>query len=637
MKLSTDQINTVTFFILVELFFLLIIYKVFNIPITHDETATTVHYSMFSYWQIMMYPDNWPNNHILNTLLTKFLISIFGSEQWVVRLPNLLSFLVYALGIFRINKTVLKTSSLFFIPATILFIWNPYLLDFFGLSRGYAMSCALSTLSTSYIISGFQQSNKRQIWAAFFLATLASYANFTLLVFWVAVIFLALLNFFIQAKQTGKSILRPTLLLIFLSISYLALIAVPIIKMQTTNQFQYWVSDGFYQNTILSLVKESLYGASWISNSGYHIIAISIIVLIAGNIVYLSLKFFRSENRTAFFQTPVFVATCLLLFTAITNILQCLLLRTPNLSGRTALFFYPLFITSLVTTIGLIPNQEKGKTKGLLSFLMSCLLLFQVSATMKLKSVKEWWFDAYTFEVIDYFNKVKPNQRISLKTSWLFHPSFSFYKCTGKIPLIDLKDYSKTIDTNDKADYYYIMSYEYNTATPGFEIAYFINKDQWLVKGKASLIQKFSGWKIGYVNLFDFPPSASSEEKYQQDGAGNSFYLLADEFSPGFYGTCAEIFNANGSMISASVKVSPLEETDTKLVNLVISHEKQNKIIDYYMSTNITVNRIKPNVWTTLNVSGNIVNMEPGDGLKIYLWNPSKKKIRMDDLVIHYQ
>jgi hypothetical protein len=632
--LSVKRINICLFILLFELLFLLISYKVFHVPITHDETSTTIHYSNFSYWQIMMYPDNWPNNHILNTLLTKILIWTLGAEQWVVRLPNLLSFLVYAFAVFRINKTVLKTSSIFFIPASILFICNPYLLDFFGLCRGYAMSCALSTLSVSYMISGFIVLKKKHIWLAFFLAILASYANFTLLVFWVAAIAITWLYFFIQFKTRKINLIQPTILIILFSLAYAALIAVPIIKMQSTNQFQYWESTGFYKGTIVSLVIQSLYDSARFSSKVYHAISIFTIVLVFGNLLYIFVKFFRSKFDLENLQKPVFVASSIILLTAAVSIFQCIILNTPNLSGRTALFFFPLFIITLVTTIGLIPNQRTGILKGIFSFILSFLLLFQIADTMSLKYVKEWWFDENTFEVIDYFNKTKTNQEVSLKTNWLFYPSFSFYKYTGKLPFIDLKDYDKSIDLNTDADYYYIMAEDYKTLEPKFEIAYKINDERWLVKRKL-LTQYQSGGNIEYFNLFDDPSLIATGSNYQRDSSGNSFYFLTDEFSPGIYKKYTDVTTEKSIFISAAVKVFPLEEVDPKVLNLVISREQGNKTFDYYMSGVNQSSLLKPHYWTTLSVSGVISSNDNNDILKVYLWNPGRKKIRMDDLIIY--
>jgi hypothetical protein len=481
---SPKQINIVLFVILIEFFFLLILYKVVHVPITHDETATTVHYCNFSYWQIMMYPDNWPNNHILNTILTKFLISHFSPEQCMVRLPNLLSFLIYAIAILRINKSVLKLSSVFFIPATILFLFNPYFLDFFGLCRGYAMSCAFCALSVSYLITGYMGAGRKHIWLAFILAILASYANFTLLVFWIAVICLVWFYFLIQFITKKERLLLPSILLILFSIAYAALIAVPIIKMQSTNQFQYWQILGFYKGTIVSLVEQSLYGSTRFSTKTYNALSWFVVAIVFGNLLFVIIKFIKSKSRFETLKSPVFVASAAIFLTGLISMLQCKILHTPNLNGRTALFFFPLFIITLITAIGLIPDKKAKLLKGAFSLVLCIMLLFQTFDTYSLKYVREWWFDANTFDVIDYFNKTETNKHVSLKTNWLFQPSFFFYKYTGKIPFIDLKDYDKNIDVNTDATYYYINVEDFPVLESKFEVVYKINNERWLLKRK---------------------------------------------------------------------------------------------------------------------------------------------------------
>ena len=91
--------------------FLVVLYKVLHVPVTIDELPAVFHYSKFNVWEIMMYPDHIPNNHILNTLLVKGSMLLFGQEQWAVRLPNLLAFLLYGLGVFRILRLLLGDGS----------------------------------------------------------------------------------------------------------------------------------------------------------------------------------------------------------------------------------------------------------------------------------------------------------------------------------------------------------------------------------------------------------------------------------------------------------------------------------------------------------------------------------------------
>jgi len=87
--------NRYVFILAIGILFLLILYKVVHIPILKDEWETPVKYIDHSVWEIMMYTSNSPNNHILNTLLVKLFVFLFGSkEQLILRLPNLLSFIL---------------------------------------------------------------------------------------------------------------------------------------------------------------------------------------------------------------------------------------------------------------------------------------------------------------------------------------------------------------------------------------------------------------------------------------------------------------------------------------------------------------------------------------------------------------
>lgn len=221
--------NLYAFISLFGILFLIILYKVINVPVSTDESPTVFFYSNFSFWDIMMYPDNIPNNHILNTLFAKCSMIIFGKEQWAIRLPNLLSFIVFGVGVFRILKLVLKPGSYFFLPAAILFI-NPYWLDFFGLCRGYGISSTLVTISVAFMLEAYMFRKPKFIWYSLIASILASYANFSVLVFWVAVTAMVWFYFFIENKKNLKKVIKPSFIIFFISVAYLALIIIPILN-----------------------------------------------------------------------------------------------------------------------------------------------------------------------------------------------------------------------------------------------------------------------------------------------------------------------------------------------------------------------------------------------------------------------
>jgi len=476
------NINFYGFITLFGILFLIILYKVIHVPVTTDESPTVFFYSNFSFWNIMMFPDNIPNNHILNTLLAKCSMMIFGKEQWAIRLPNLLSFFGFGFGVFQILKLVLKPASHFFLPAAILFV-NPYLLDFFGLCRGYGISITLVTISVGFLLNGYLNQKAKFIWYALLTSILASYANFSVLLFWVTVTIMVCFYFFMQNKKDLRKILKPALLIFLISVAYLALIIVPIMKMQSTNEFQYWTSKGFYDETIKSLLIYWWYDSEILSKISFDFWTGALACIVLLNIIY----FLRNTQKNKFsiqrFYHPTFLATVLLILPAIINIVQSKILGTPNLNGRTALFFFPLVSFVFATTLSLIPELKRQWIKSLAVF-AGFILIINLSSRVSLKSVKEWSYDQSTLEVMNFIKEKYDGKPISLRTSWFFHPSFYFYSYTGKTPWIDLQGYDHNIDINTRADYYYIFAEDYKLLEPRFEIAYKFSPDRWLLKQK---------------------------------------------------------------------------------------------------------------------------------------------------------
>lgn len=480
------KINRIGFIVIILIIFIILIYKAVTFPVVNDETPTATFYYHFTVWEIMMFPDHWPNNHILNTLITKLFITIFGNEPLVIRLPNLLSFLLYAFAIFRINKRVLKEESVFFLPATLLFVTNPYLLDFFGLCRGYGMASAFATLSLSYLISGYSNSKSRSIWLAYLLSILASYANFALLDFWCTISVFVWFYFYLKSGRKIRSIIKPTIIIGTTTLLYLLLIAAPIIKMHSTNEFQYWTSKGFYWDTIYPLILYSRTG-SLLRFFSAHIISVLIFLTVIINCIYDYFQLKKSGYKLSKIIQPVFIATFVLLATAIINIIQCKLLDTPNLHGRTALFLYPLFIIVFVCFLSLVQQSIKKMANVIIAVCLAFLCIFHVANGFRLDWVREWYFDGDTYKVLDYMQKDYYDDKIKFKTWWFMYNSFYYYKYTSKVPWLELLPYEKSINTNTSADYYYIFSKDYKKLEPKFEVVLKLTDDRWLLKRRPGL------------------------------------------------------------------------------------------------------------------------------------------------------
>ncbi len=461
-------INAIGFAMVFELFFLVVLYKAFQVPITHDEAYTALIYPKYSYWQLMMYPSSYTNNHILNTLLVKLLISMFGLEQWLVRLPNILAFLVYTLAVFRITRSVTRRDSPLFLLGAVLFLCSSYFLDFFSLCRGYGLSNSFCALSISFLLTGAKQGKTRDLWLAFLFGLLASYANFSSLIFWVSVTAMVFFYLFWSFRDSIRKLALHLALLAVSCIGYGLLILSPILKMQQDNMFRFFSAANFYSDTMLNLahhIRTGDFSITWAD----HLIAVLLIGAVLTNVLYILFRFMKAHRDPEWFRQPAFITGMAVLLTVLVNVLQHILLKTPYLSGRIGLFYFPLFISALVAFLGTFMPLKRQAIAGMASILVSCGLLVNLGGTLSLRSVQEWWFDANTFTVLDLLNTVEKDHVVRLHTDWTYYPSFAFYKKTGRMPNIILEEYNEQLDSNSKADYYYAYSYNYNALKSRFE------------------------------------------------------------------------------------------------------------------------------------------------------------------------
>lgn len=447
----------------------LVFYKALAIPVTHDEVATMVHYLNYSTWEIMMYPDPWPNNHILNTLLAKYSMAIFGVEQWAARLPNVLSFVLYFYAAYRICQLFFEQENLLFLGGLAIFLFNPFMLDFFSLCRGYGMSNALLLTAAMWSLQGFMRRNERALWLSLLFAVLAAYANFTVLIFWCAIngmLFFYFLDGYINDRNT-KTLFTKLGLQLAGALAFAALIYTPIKKMQSTNQFEYWQSNSFFQDTILSLVDNTRYGSVVLGiSNAYWALLVMLAFFAAGG--YLCYYWGKTSRRTIF-TMPLFVAFSILSLTLIVDTLQTIILHTPNLTTRTALLYYPLFILLIVSALQHL-HIFQPRFSRVVGGAMIVLSILHLSRTVTLDRVREWWYDANTFQVQKILRQDANNEPITLSTNWHFHRSFDFYAQTGKTPWIELQAYSKEIDTTAQAQFYYVFDSDFETLQGQYEI-----------------------------------------------------------------------------------------------------------------------------------------------------------------------
>jgi hypothetical protein len=118
------------------------------VPLIYDEIATFFHYIHTNSWiPFRSHPD--ANNHLLNSALTWISYQLLGSSPLALRLPNILTFPLYALFVFRFGRQIHLPLLRWILILTLLFAHH--FLEFFSLTRGYGMSMAFLMGSCWYL------------------------------------------------------------------------------------------------------------------------------------------------------------------------------------------------------------------------------------------------------------------------------------------------------------------------------------------------------------------------------------------------------------------------------------------------------------------------------------------------------
>lgn len=433
-----------------------------GLSLTHDEAYSFNVYAGKSFMGIVSYEHPvLPNNHILNTLGMKYSGMFFQDRAWSLRLPNLLFMLLY-LGV-CLKWLVRTQDKQLWVGGFLILIMNPYLLDFFGLARGYGMASALMAASIFAFWRLVSPGGRlRSAWWAFSLAALAVLASFTLLHFYLALS--ALWMFWILAgnlehrrkgRVARRAFWRQFTPAIVVTVVLAIILYEPIRKMGGNT---FGPKNGFWGDTVASLAFRSTYsqGWQWVDL----IVWLTGVVLVLGAVLGLAEVSLQKYKLT---KVPWLVPLLLFCLSAISTVAQHAILGTEYLHNRVGLFFIPLFLITLVSLIGAAfqwPSMKIWMT-GLV-FLLAGISVYNVSQTINYKYSLDWKYDAETKDMLDILvdyhqsDSAAPGDRINLGIDWLYSPSIKYYQQVMEEEYSNILPVHREGFRTDTFDYYYL-------------------------------------------------------------------------------------------------------------------------------------------------------------------------------------
>ncbi|HEY5535215.1 MAG TPA: glycosyltransferase family 39 protein [Ignavibacteria bacterium] len=464
--------------------FLLIytVYRAATLSFTFDESLSYNIFVPLKFMDIVSFKIALANNHIINTLCMKYISIIFGSSELLLRLPSILSHLVYIVFTLKILKNV--ASPLILLAGFLLLNINPYLLEFFSLARGYAMAISFTVVSIYFLLNYIGNNRHKSIIWSFIFAVLAVLSSFTLLIYFISLVAVVNIYWIVsQSHSNFNEILKKNILVIICSLILILILFEPIRKLIKFHELYDGGTTGFWFDTIGSLISASLYGRSYNYNV-FNFIRYVIAVCSLGMIGFFLYQLLILKRKV--FTEKFSIITILLFISCTVPVVQHLFLKSYFPINRMALFFVPLFITSFILTVSF---SAKNRIMKLL--VLPILLIFagasvcHTSHSLNTSHTLYWKYDADTKKMLSDLELTvgKENKSpVKLGVMWLYEPTINFYRNTRKYDWLEMV----TEETYKKPDYdYYYLAdscLDYVRKLNKPNIIHYLISDSYLVK-----------------------------------------------------------------------------------------------------------------------------------------------------------
>ena len=378
------------------------LYRSITTGITYDEAFTYMNYvyrNPFYVFSHIFKSGTLANNHLLNSFGISCLNTIFNSsyDELIIRLPNIMSYIIYFVFCYLITKDNKYKYSSFLLLAL-----NYGANEFFGLGRGYGMASAF-VLGGIYFFKKYLNDDKNILLTLSYLFLLIGcYANTAALIVYASIIFVSLFILIKDKKIFKYSInqicfLLPIVILTLLVIKYHFMVSSDGLPL-------YGGSGSFYSDVLVSIF--NVYGLP-LNNIAYVVNGVILIL-----VVILSRKFKELCKNYLIISGILFFVLVIIITKRTGNMLM---------TGRCLIPLIPLFIMIIIETIELISI----KNKVILQLLIIVPILIIFISNFNLKFTREWE-DNYIIKDVCYdaYNE-KNNNKIS---EYLDNQTTHFYQ-----------------------------------------------------------------------------------------------------------------------------------------------------------------------------------------------------------------
>ena len=409
-KIKKLDFISVAMYVYCLLIFGYVLYRALHVPFTFDEVTTS---------QIAS-GDEWANfgatanNHFLNLILIKVNLIFFNPSELAYRLPNVLGFILYLVYAVKMGRLI-KPSAPYLV--LILLTSMPFVLDFFGLARGYGLSLSFMLPSIYYLLK-YAEVNKIQFGIASLifgiLAVLSNLTSFNYLL--PSLIILFALTLLSREKIIAKLFSMGVIVAVFFY--YIIPVA---FQLKEQGELYFGGRKSFYHDTVLSLSRTFAYFKLNIS-----FVNVVFAILFFTAILFSIINIYRAIRKRAIDMK--IILPILFFLSILAPVSQHIIFETSFPTERTGLIYYPILILVLLNGInGSTIRIQNGFFK-IIALAFAAHLIFSANFT----HTYSWRFDSGSKEVISILKKKSEQKEydkpITLGVDYIYTPTLWFYK-----------------------------------------------------------------------------------------------------------------------------------------------------------------------------------------------------------------
>ena len=389
---------------------------------THDESLSYIRFVFTS--DPLALGDT--NNHLLNSILMYGSSMLFGASEFTLRLPNLMSYLVYAYFTFKVLESVKN----FEVRLLGYFMLNaiPFVLDFFALARGYGLALSLF-MGHLYFLTRFINSCKpKYLFYALVMISLASVAVMTMIYFVVFVLAHSTYTLFSKRFVLDGATKRQIGLVI--TTSLIVVLFVYSIGSALQTQGAFFFGETSFLSSIETLARHTTYREA---NSAWWVLGFTMLMM-----CLFSAKIYIQGKREGFhgvLEKPFGLFASLVLFCVIEMAIQHVVLKTYYPPARAIQFYIPLFLLMLIYWLDQVPQMPRRLLTTSLALLVS--LNFANGANLEHSLL--WRYDSDTKRHYQFIAKQNDN-RITVAAHPVYRPTFNFYNLINQTNIIIVQD-----------------------------------------------------------------------------------------------------------------------------------------------------------------------------------------------------